>query len=154
MAWLASTSKLEDAYKSLREALVHGGIAHGLKTRIDWVEAEHLEGTGDLSQLEKYDGILVPGGFGKRGIPGMIRAIRFARESKVPYFGICLGMQCAVLEFAQNVAGIEKANSTEFDIGTPQSGDLQAAGPAGCGYDRWDHEGWARIPAIFGGDAT
>ncbi len=111
--------ELEDAYKSLREALVHGGIAHGLKTRIDWVEAEHLEGTGDLSQLEKYDGILVPGGFGKRGIPGMIRAIRFARESKVPYFGICLGMQCAVLEFAQNVAGIEKANSTEFDIGTP-----------------------------------
>ncbi len=111
--------ELEDAYKSLHEALVHGGIAHGLKTRIDWVEAEHLEGTGDLSQLEKYDGILVPGGFGKRGIPGMIRAIRFARESKVPYFGICLGMQCAVLEFAQNVAGIEKANSTEFDIGTP-----------------------------------
>ena len=111
--------ELEDAYKSLHEALVHGGIAHGLKTRIDWVEAEHLEGTGDLSQLEKYDGILVPGGFGKRGIPGMIRAIRYARESKVPYFGICLGMQCAVLEFAQNVAGIEKANSTEFDIATP-----------------------------------
>ena len=112
--------ELEDAYKSLHEALVHGGIAHGLKTRIDWVEAEHLEGTGDLSQLEKYDGILVPGGFGKRGIPGMIRAIRYARESKVPYFGICLGMQCAVLEFAQNVAGIEKANSTEFDIATPR----------------------------------
>ncbi len=111
--------ELEDAYKSLHEALVHGGIAHGLKTSIDWVEAEHLEGTGDLSQLEKYDGILVPGGFGKRGIPGMIRAIRYARESKVPYFGICLGMQCAVLEFAQNVAGIEKANSTEFDIATP-----------------------------------
>ena len=111
--------ELEDAYKSLHEALVHGGIAHGLKTRIDWVEAEHLEGTGNLSQLEKYDGILVPGGFGKRGIPGMIRAIRYARESKVPYFGICLGMQCAVLEFAQNVAGIEKANSTEFDIATP-----------------------------------
>ena len=110
--------ELEDAYKSLHEALVHGGIAHGLKTSIDWVEAEHLEGTGDLSQLEKYDGILVPGGFGKRGIPGMIRAIRYARESKVPYFGICLGMQCAVLEFAQNVAGIEKANSTEFDIAT------------------------------------
>ena len=111
--------ELEDAYKSLREALVHGGIAHGLETRIDWVEAEHLEGTDDVSPLEKYDGILVPGGFGKRGIPGMIRAIRFARESKVPYFGICLGMQCAVLEFARNVAGIEQANSTEFDFHTP-----------------------------------
>jgi CTP synthase len=111
--------ELEDAYKSLREALVHGGFAHGLETKIDWVEAEHLEGTGDVRQLEKYDGILVPGGFGHRGIPGMIRAIQFARQSKVPYFGICLGMQCAVLEFAQNVAGLGKANSTEFDINTP-----------------------------------
>ena len=111
--------ELEDAYKSLREALAHGGFAHGLETKIDWVEAEHLEGTDDVSHLEKYDGILVPGGFGNRGIPGMIRAIQFARESKVPYFGICLGMQCAVLEFAQNVTGLEKANSTEFDINTP-----------------------------------
>ena len=110
--------ELEDAYKSLREALVHGGLAHGLETKIQWVEAEHLEGTNDVSELEKYDGILVPGGFGKRGIPGMIRAIQYARESKVPYFGICLGMQCAVIEYARNVAGIEKANSTEFDVNT------------------------------------
>ena len=110
--------ELEDAYKSLREALVHGGIAHGLKTEIHWIEAEHLEGTGDVSELDQYDGILVPGGFGKRGIPGMIRAIQYARESRVPYFGICLGMQCAVIEYAQNVAGIEKANSTEFDVNT------------------------------------
>ena len=110
--------ELEDAYKSLREALVHGGIAHGLNTRIHWIEAEHLEGTADLSELEQYDGILVPGGFGKRGIPGMIRAIQYARESRVPYFGICLGMQCAVIEYARNVAGIEKANSTEFDVST------------------------------------
>jgi CTP synthase len=72
-----------------------------------------------VSVLKQYDGILVPGGFGKRGIPGMIRAIEFARRSKVPYFGICLGMQCAVLEFARNVAGIERANSTEFDVNTP-----------------------------------
>jgi CTP synthase len=112
--------ELEDAYKSLREALVHGGIAHGVETVIDWVEAEHLEDPGDVSVLEQYDGILVPGGFGKRGIPGMIRAIGFARRSKVPYFGICLGMQCAVLEFARNVAGIERANSTEFDVNTPE----------------------------------
>jgi CTP synthase len=111
--------ELEDAYKSLREALVHGGIAHGLKTRIHWIEAEHLEGTDDVSMLEPHDAILVPGGFGKRGIPGMVRAIRYAREARVPFFGICLGMQCAVIEYARNVAGMEKANSTEFDVNTP-----------------------------------
>ena len=110
--------ELEDAYKSLREALVHGGIAHGLKTQIHWVEAERLEGRDEVSELNQYDGILVPGGFGKRGIPGMVRAIQFARESRVPFFGICLGMQCAVIEYARNVAGIENANSTEFEIST------------------------------------
>ena len=110
--------ELEDAYKSLREALVHGGIAHGLKTRIHWVEAERLEGRDEVSELNQYDGILVPGGFGKRGIPGMVRAIQFARESRVPFFGICLGMQCAVIEYGRNVAGIENANSTEFEIST------------------------------------
>ena len=110
---------LEDAYKSLREALVHGGLPHGVKTEIHWVEAEHLEEGDKIRELESYDGILVPGGFGKRGISGMIRAIQFARESGVPYFGICLGMQCAVIEYAQNVARIEKANSTEFDVNTP-----------------------------------
>ena len=110
--------ELEDAYKSLREALIHGGIAHGLRTRIEWVEAERLEGRDDVSELDQFDGILVPGGFGKRGILGMIRAIQYARESRVPYFGICLGMQCAVIEYARNVAGLEKADSTEFDINT------------------------------------
>jgi CTP synthase len=110
--------ELEDAYKSLREALVHGGIAHGLKTRIDWVEAERLEGRDDVSELNQYDGILVPGGFGKRGIPGMVRAIQFARESRVPFFGICLGMQCAVIEYGRNLAGLENANSTEFEVNT------------------------------------
>ena len=110
--------ELEDAYKSLHEALVHGGIAHGLTTKIEWVEAERLEGRDDVSELDRFDGILVPGGFGKRGIPGMVRAIQYARESKVPYFGICLGMQCAVIEYAQNVAGLDNANSTEFDINT------------------------------------
>jgi CTP synthase len=110
--------ELEDAYKSLREALVHGGIGHGLKTRIHWVEAERLEGRDEISELNQYDGILVPGGFGERGIPGMVRAIQFARESRVPFFGICLGMQCAVIEYGRNVAGIENANSTEFEIST------------------------------------
>jgi CTP synthase len=111
---------LEDAYKSLREALVHGGLTHNLKTNIHWIEAESLESDVDpTAKLSAYDAILVPGGFGKRGIPGMVRAIQFAREQKVPYFGICLGMQCAVLEFARNVCGLTDANSTEFEPTTP-----------------------------------
>src|SRR5437868_5971951 len=112
----------EDSYKSLKEALVHGALAHNLKLSITWVEAEGLEtkdGEEYESQLEDYDGILVPGGFGKRGIEGMLNAIRYAREKKVPYFGICLGMQTACIEFARNVCGLEGANSSEFDPATP-----------------------------------
>jgi CTP synthase len=111
----------EDSYKSLKEALVHGALAHNLKLNVNWVEAEGLE-TPDASyeaQLEEYDGILVPGGFGKRGIAGMLNGIRYAREHKVPYFGICLGMQTACIEFARNVCGLEEANSSEFDPATP-----------------------------------
>ncbi|MGA8868996.1 MAG: CTP synthase, partial [Candidatus Sulfotelmatobacter sp.] len=110
----------EDSYKSLKEALVHGALAHNLKLQLNWIEAEGLE-AGDTSdaQLESYDGILVPGGFGKRGIEGMLVAIRYAREKKVPYFGICLGMQTACVEFARNVVGLEDANSSEFDPATP-----------------------------------
>jgi len=111
----------EDSYKSLKEALVHGALAHNLKLNANWVEAEGLE-TGDQSyeaQLEDYDGLLVPGGFGKRGIAGMLNAIRYAREKKVPYFGICLGMQAACIEFARNVCGLAEANSSEFDPATP-----------------------------------
>jgi CTP synthase len=97
------------------------GVAHNLKLQLNWIEAEGLE-TGDQSyeaQLEGYDGILVPGGFGKRGIEGMLIAIRYAREKKVPYFGICLGMQTACIEFARNVVGLADANSSEFDPATP-----------------------------------
>jgi CTP synthase len=111
----------EDSYKSLKEALVHGALAHNLKLNVSWIEAEGLE-TKDReyeSQLTEYDGILVPGGFGKRGIAGMFNGIRFAREHKVPYFGICLGMQTACIEFARNVCGLEGANSSEFDPATP-----------------------------------
>jgi len=111
----------EDSYKSLKEALVHGSLAHNLKLQVNWIEAEGLEaadGNAD-SQLEDYDGILVPGGFDKRGIEGMLVAIRYAREKKVPYFGICLGMQTACVEFARNVCGLEDANSSEFDPATP-----------------------------------
>jgi CTP synthase len=111
----------EDSYKSLKEALVHGALAHNLKLNLNWIEAEGLEagdGTNE-EQLADYDGILVPGGFGKRGIEGMLIAIRYAREKNVPYFGICLGMQTACIEFARNVCGLADANSSEFDPATP-----------------------------------
>jgi CTP synthase len=109
----------EDSYKSLKEALLHGGLTHQVKVNINWVEAQGVTGDNWAAQLEGYDGILVPGGFGERGIEGMINAIRYARERRVPYFGICLGMQTMVIEFARNVCGLEGANSTEFNSGTP-----------------------------------
>jgi CTP synthase len=111
----------EDSYKSLKEALVHGALAHNLKLQVNWIEAEGLENYDSNleAQLEDFDGILVPGGFGKRGIEGMLHAIRYAREKKVPYFGICLGMQTACVEFARNVCGLADANSSEFDPATP-----------------------------------
>jgi CTP synthase len=111
----------EDSYKSLKEALVHGALAHNLRLHLNWVEAEGLEAgqKACAEQLAEYDGILVPGGFGKRGIEGMLQAIRYARENKVPYFGICLGMQTACIEFARDVCGLTDANSSEFDPATP-----------------------------------
>jgi len=111
--------ELQDSYKSLNEALAHAGIAHNLKVNLVWVEAEGLEGERWDNQVQDLDAILVPGGFGKRGIPGMLRVIEFARTRKVPYLGICLGMQCAVIEYARNVCGLESANSSEFDPSTP-----------------------------------
>jgi CTP synthase len=109
----------EDSYKSLKEALLHGGLAHDARVNITWIEAERLEWPRAMTELDSFDGILVPGGFGKRGIEGMLVAIRYAREAKVPYFGICLGMQTLVIEFARNVCGLAQANSTEFDPATP-----------------------------------
>ncbi len=111
----------EDSYKSLKEALVHAALNYNLKLEVQWVEAEGLETKDDSykAQLEHFDGILVPGGFGKRGIAGMLNGIRFAREHKVPYFGICLGMQTACIEYARNVCGLSDANSSEFDPATP-----------------------------------
>ncbi|HWF08101.1 MAG TPA: CTP synthase [Bryobacteraceae bacterium] len=110
----------EDSYKSLKESLLHGGIAHNVKVNIHWIEAESFEKGRLERELENYDGILVPGGFGKRGIEGMINAIEYARVKKVPYFGICLGMQTMVIEYARNVCGLAEANSTEFNPGGPQ----------------------------------
>ncbi len=109
----------EDSYKSVKEALVHGALSQNLKLRVTWLEAEGLESEDYVSQLKDFDGILVPGGFGKRGIEGMLNAIRYARESGTPYFGICLGMQTATIEFARNVCKLHDANSSEFDPATP-----------------------------------
>ncbi|MFP5263091.1 MAG: CTP synthase [Blastocatellia bacterium] len=108
--------ELEDSYKSLHEALVHGGVANRLRVQVRWLESEELmEDPNWEDRLRDFDAILVPGGFGKRGISGMLRAINYARREQTPYFGICLGMQCATIEFARNVAGLEGADSTEFD---------------------------------------
>jgi CTP synthase len=107
-------TELPDAYKSLTEALVHGGIANNVRVKIEWLESQQFEGDGEMAPLESVHGVLVPGGFGERGAEGKIRAARFARERKAPYFGICFGMQMAVIEAARNLAGIESANSTEF----------------------------------------
>jgi CTP synthase len=105
---------MKDAYKSLIEALSHGGIANKVRVNLDWIESEVFEREDPAPFLEHVDGILVPGGFGQRGTEGKIRAAQFARERQVPYFGICFGMQMAVIEAARNLCGIEEANSTEF----------------------------------------
>jgi CTP synthase len=109
---------LSDSYKSLNEALRHAGMKNHAKVKIDYIDSETIT-SDSVSQLAKFDAILVPGGFGKRGIEGKITAARFARERKVPYLGICLGMQVATIEFARNVAGLSNANSTEFDPESP-----------------------------------
>src|SRR5260370_10972329 len=110
---------LTDSYKSLNEALVHAGIHVRSKVNIRYVDSEPVEKEGIGALLKGVDAILVPGGFGKRGVEGMMKAIQYARENKIPYLGICLGMQLAVIEFARNLAGLAGANSTEFDRDTP-----------------------------------
>ena len=110
---------LKDSYKSLTEALGHGGVANDSRVNIEWIDSEEIEVHGPEKFLSEVDGVLVPGGFGYRGIEGKIDAIRYAREKRIPFFGICLGMQCAVIEFARNVCGLS-ANSAEFDINTKE----------------------------------
>jgi CTP synthase len=111
--------ELEDSYKSLREALTHGGVANNLRVDVKWIESEELMDDSYEDRLRDFDAILVPGGFGKRGIAGMIRAISYARKTRTPYFGICLGMQTACIEYARNVCDLKDADSTEFDLETP-----------------------------------
>ena len=124
---------LTESYKSLTEALRHAGIHTGSRVNIEYLDSEEIEASGTAA-LAKYDAILVPGGFGKRGVEGKIAAARFARENKVPYLGICLGMQVALLEYARNKAGLPQANSTEFDPETEQ--------PVVALIDEWqNHDG-------------
>jgi CTP synthase len=115
IAVVGKYTQLEDAYKSIKEALIHGGMANRIKVNVEWVDAEVFEDEDAAPHLEGYHAILVPGGFGERGTEGKIKAAQFARERKVPYLGICLGMQMAVIEAARNLAGMDKAGSEEFD---------------------------------------
>jgi CTP synthase len=119
IAIIGKYTHLKDSYKSLHEALIHGGIANDCHVNLAYVDSENVEKEGARALLKGMDGILVPGGFGSRGIKGKIQAVRFARENRVPYFGICLGMQAAVIEFAEGMAGLKGAHSTEFDSQTP-----------------------------------
>ena len=111
--------ELEDSYKSLREALTHGGVANNLRVNVRWIESEDLMEEEAEARLRDFDAILVPGGFGKRGVAGMIKAITYARKTRTPYFGICLGMQTACIEYARHMCGLKDADSTEFDKNTP-----------------------------------
>jgi CTP synthase len=111
--------ELEDSYKSLREALTHGGVASNVRVNVKWIESEELMDDDYEARLRDFDAILVPGGFGKRGVEGMIRAISYARRTRTPYFGICLGMQTACIEFARNACHLKDADSTEFNVETP-----------------------------------
>ncbi|HEX9591993.1 MAG TPA: CTP synthase [bacterium] len=111
--------ELKESYKSLCEALTHGGLANDTRVHFEWIDAEQLDGERVADAFAGCDGILVPGGFGERGVNGKIRAVRYAREHRVPFLGICLGMQCAVIEIARDVCGLAAANSTEFAPDTP-----------------------------------
>lgn len=112
---------LVESYKSLTEALIHGGIANDARVNLKYIDSEQVEKEGPECFLKDANGILVPGGFGTRGIEGKIKAIQYAREKRIPYFGICLGMQCAVIEIARHCAGLKGANSSEFDTHTPHA---------------------------------
>src|SRR6185436_15912784 len=111
---------LSDAYISVIEAIKFSAYAHGVKPKIEWLNAKNYEANPDsISELKEYDGIIVPGGFGETGIEGKIAAIKFARENKIPYFGLCYGMQLMTVEYARNVAGLKGAHTTEIDADTP-----------------------------------
>ncbi len=119
IAVVGKYTELVDSYKSIQQALIHGGIANDVGVETEWISSERFEGGEGLSLLEGFHGVLIPGGFGPRGVEGMLEAIRWAREQEVPFFGICLGLQCAVIEFSRNVAGLEYSHSFEFAENSP-----------------------------------
>ena len=123
IAVVGKYTKLEDAYKSLSEALIHGGLANKINVEVTWLESEEFERTFQTKRLNKFDGILIPGGFGKRGTEGKIKVIKYARKKQIPFLGICLGMQLLVIEYARNCAGFKDANSEEFEKEANGSGD-------------------------------
>ena len=114
IAVVGKYTELVDSYKSVQEALIHGGIANDVKVHIEWLLSETFSRDSGVDRLADFDGLLIPGGFGPRGVEGMLSAIRWARENELPFFGICLGLQCAVIEFARNVCGLEESHSSEF----------------------------------------
>jgi len=157
--------QLADAYLSVSEALRHAGAQRGCRVQIEWVDSERLEdpASGASQQLIAADGILIPGGFGGRGIEGKIAAAQIARERRIPYLGICLGMQIAVAEFARHVAGMEGANSTEFDLETPypvidllpeQKEIADLGGTMRLGADPIKLHDGTRARAIYAGEAV
>jgi CTP synthase len=118
IAVVGKYTSLVDSYKSIQEALIHGGIAHDTGVDIDWLSSESIDGSA-AHAMDRYDGVLIPGGFGGRGIAGMVGTVRQLRETGVPFLGICLGLQCAVIEFARNVCGLDGADSSEFEPTSP-----------------------------------
>jgi CTP synthase len=119
IAVVGKYTELVDSYKSVQQGLFHGGVHNDVAVEIDWISSEDFEGRRDPTELADYHGLLVPGGFGPRGIAGMLEVIRWARENDLPFFGICLGLQCAVIEFSRNVCDLDRAHSFEFDEATP-----------------------------------
>jgi CTP synthase len=115
IAVVGKYTELVDSYKSVQEALIHGGIANDVRVQMDWLSSEDIHGPEDANRLGDYDGLLVPGGFGLRGVEGMVRAISWARENRLPFFGICLGLQAAIIEFARNVCELPESHSREFE---------------------------------------
>ncbi len=159
IAVVGKYTALVDSYKSVQEALIHGGIAHDVGVEISWLSSEDFEGDGGEARLAEHDGLLIPGGFGPRGVEGMLRSIRLARERELPFFGICLGLQCAVIEFARNVCGLTESHSYEFATESPdpviclmdsQQNITTKGGTMRLGAYPCDLEPGSRAAAIYG----
>ena len=120
IAIVGKYTELVDAYKSIHQALIHGGISNDVGVKMSWISAEDYENGSSLEGLKDYDALLIPGGFGERGVPGMLMAVEWARENKLPFFGICLGLQVAIIEYSRNICKLTNADSMEFSDDTDQ----------------------------------